>query len=162
MIHPKIIMGYKATPHKIVRNIDGEWYESRPTKEIWPTGSDDPDINGDYDGGYDCAYRWFPVGKDYPKGEWYEIKPSLYGWESDFKPGQKPLSAYYWHMGEPEPTFLGGWLMATQDKNSNPFEIIDGQVILHDEIQGVDRVVINYEQVGAIKLLLEALKNGEI
>lgn len=30
MIHPKIIMGYKATPHKIVRNIDGEWYELKP------------------------------------------------------------------------------------------------------------------------------------
>lgn len=27
------------------------------------------------------------------------------GWEVDFKPGQKPLSAYYWHIGEPEPTF---------------------------------------------------------
>ena len=52
--------------------------------------------------------------------------------------------------------------MATQDKNSNPFEIINGEVILHDKFQGVDRVVINYEQVGAIKLLLEALKNGEI
>ena len=52
--------------------------------------------------------------------------------------------------------------MTTQDMNSNPFEIIDGQVILHDEFQGVDGVVINYEQVAAIKLLLEALKNGEI
>lgn len=52
--------------------------------------------------------------------------------------------------------------MATQGMNSNPFEIIDGQVILHDSFQGVDRVIINYEQVGAIKLLLEALKNGEI
>lgn len=52
--------------------------------------------------------------------------------------------------------------MTTQGMNSNPFEIIDGQVILHDVFQGVDRVVINYEQVGAIKLLLEALKNGEI
>lgn len=35
MIYPKTIRGYKATPHKIVKNIDGEWYESRPTKEIW-------------------------------------------------------------------------------------------------------------------------------
>lgn len=52
--------------------------------------------------------------------------------------------------------------MTTQNKNGNPFEIIDGQVILHDWFQGEDRVVINYEQVGAIKLLLEALKNGEI
>lgn len=60
MIHPKIIMGYKATPHKIVRNIDGEWYE---------------------------------------------LKPHFYGWDEDLKPGQKPLSAYYWHIGEPEPTF---------------------------------------------------------
>ena len=40
MIYPKIIRGYKATPHKIVRNVDGEWYESRPTKKIWPAGSD--------------------------------------------------------------------------------------------------------------------------
>mgnify|MGYP007129639481 CR=1 FL=1 len=55
-----------------------------------------------------------------------------------------------------------GRLMATQDKNSNPFEIIDGQVILHDEIRGFDKTVLNYEQVGAIKLLLEGLKNGEI
>ena len=54
-----------------------------------------------------------------------------------------------------------GRLITTQAKNSNPFEIIDGQVILHDEIQGEDRVVINYEQVGAIKFLLEALKNGK-
>ena len=52
--------------------------------------------------------------------------------------------------------------MATQGTNSNPFEIIDGQVILHDEFQGVDRVVINHEQVAAIKLLLKALKNDEI
>lgn len=29
----------------------------------------------------------------------------LYGWEMDFRPGQKPLSAYYWHIGESEPTF---------------------------------------------------------
>lgn len=52
--------------------------------------------------------------------------------------------------------------MTTQDKNSNPFEIIDGQVILHDEFQGIDETILNYEQVGAIKLLLEALNNGEI
>lgn len=52
---------------------------------------------------------------------------------------------------------VGGLLMTTQGTNSNPFEIIDGQVILHDEFQGVDRVVINHEQVAAIKLLLEAL-----
>lgn len=52
--------------------------------------------------------------------------------------------------------------MTMQGMSSIPFEIIDGQVILHDESQGVDRVVINYEQVGAIKLLMEALKNGEI
>lgn len=57
---------------------------------------------------------------------------------------------------------VGGQLMTAQGKNSNPFEIIDGQVILHDEIKGEDRVVINYEQVGAIKFLLEALKNGKI
>ena len=77
MLYPKMIRGYKATPHKIV----------------------------EYYGGYDCAYRWFPIGKDYPKGEWYESKHNLYGWEIDLKPGQKPLSAYYWHIGEPEPTF---------------------------------------------------------
>ncbi|WP_169495548.1 hypothetical protein, partial [Limosilactobacillus reuteri] len=71
----------------------------------WPAGSDVPDVYGDYDGGYECAYRWFPIGKDYPKGEWYELKPHFYGWHEDLKPGQKPLSAYYWHIGEPEPTF---------------------------------------------------------
>ena len=52
--------------------------------------------------------------------------------------------------------------MATQDKNSNQFEIINGQVILHDVFRGVDKTILNYEQVGAIKLLLEALKNGKI
>lgn len=62
--------------------------------------------------------------------------------------------------------------MTTQDMNNNQFEIIDGQVILHDKIQDerhdkfqwleVDKVILNYQQVGAIKLLLEALKNGEI
>lgn len=50
--------------------------------------------------------------------------------------------------------------MTTQDMSSNPFEIIDGQVILHDEFQGIEKVILNYEQVAAIKLLLEALKNG--
>lgn len=49
--------------------------------------------------------------------------------------------------------------MTTQ--GNNQFEIINGQVILHDVIQGVDKTILNYEQVGAIKLLLEALKNGE-
>ena len=47
-------------------------------------------------------------------------------------------------------------------KGSNPFEIIDGQVILHDSFQGIDKTILNHEQVAAIKLLLEALKNGEI
>ena len=50
--------------------------------------------------------------------------------------------------------------MTTQDNNQ--FEIINGQVILHDVIRGVDKTILNYEEVGAIKLLLEALKNGEI
>lgn len=50
--------------------------------------------------------------------------------------------------------------MTTKGSSSNPFEIINGEVVLHDEFQGVDRIVINYEQVGAIKFLLEALKNG--
>ena len=45
--------------------------------------------------------------------------------------------------------------------NRNPFEIIDGQVILHDSFQGIDKTILNYEQVAAIKLLFEALKNGE-
>lgn len=52
--------------------------------------------------------------------------------------------------------------MTAQDKNSNLFEIINGQVIFHDELHGYNKTVLNYEQVGAIKLLLEALKNGEI
>ena len=54
--------------------------------------------------------------------------------------------------------------MTTQDMSSNPFEIIDGQVILHGKFQGLeaDEVVFNHQQVGAIKLLLEALKNGKV
>ena len=37
----------------------------------------------------------------------------------------------------------------------NPFEIVDGQVILHDEFQGIDNTILNYEQVAAIKLLIQ-------
>lgn len=37
----------------------------------------------------------------------------------------------------------------------NPLEIVDGQVILHDEFQGIDKVILNYEQVAAIKLLIK-------
>lgn len=37
----------------------------------------------------------------------------------------------------------------------NPFEIVDGQVILHDEFQGITEVILNYEQVAAIKLLIK-------
>lgn len=52
MIYPKIIRVDKATLHKIVRNIDGEWYKSRLTKEIWPSGSDKMPDPGtvEYDG----------------------------------------------------------------------------------------------------------------
>lgn len=37
----------------------------------------------------------------------------------------------------------------------NPFEIVDGQVILHDEFQGINKTILNYEQVAAIKLLIK-------
>ena len=37
----------------------------------------------------------------------------------------------------------------------SPFEIVDGQVILHDEFQGIDKTILNYEQVAAIKLLIQ-------
>lgn len=37
----------------------------------------------------------------------------------------------------------------------NPFEFVDGQVILHNEFQGIDEVILNYEQVAAIKLLIQ-------
>lgn len=37
----------------------------------------------------------------------------------------------------------------------NPFEIVDGQVILHDEFQGINKTILNYEQVAAIKLLIQ-------
>lgn len=37
----------------------------------------------------------------------------------------------------------------------NPLEIVDGQVILHNEFQGIDEVILNYEQVAAIKLLIQ-------
>lgn len=39
------------------------------------------------------------------------------------------------------------------DKNS--VEIVDGQVILHDDFQGIEKVILNYEQVAAIKLLIK-------
>ena len=39
--------------------------------------------------------------------------------------------------------------------DKNPFEIVDGQVILHNEFQGIDEVILNYEQVAAIKLLIQ-------
>lgn len=37
----------------------------------------------------------------------------------------------------------------------SPFEIVDGQVILHDEFQGINKIILNYEQVAAIKLLIQ-------
>lgn len=37
----------------------------------------------------------------------------------------------------------------------NPFEIVDGQVILHDSFRELDKVVLNYEQVAAIRLLIQ-------
>lgn len=37
----------------------------------------------------------------------------------------------------------------------NPFEFVDGRVILHNEFQGIDKVVLNYEQVAAIRLLIQ-------
>lgn len=43
----------------------------------------------------------------------------------------------------------------------NPFEIVDGQVILHDEFQGFDEVILNYEQVAAIKLLIQKCSGKE-
>ena len=36
----------------------------------------------------------------------------------------------------------------------NPFEIVDGHVILHDSSE-LDKVVLNREQVAAIKLLIQ-------
>lgn len=39
--------------------------------------------------------------------------------------------------------------------DKNPFEIVDGQVILHNEFQGIDKIVLNHEQVAAIKLLIQ-------
>lgn len=43
----------------------------------------------------------------------------------------------------------------------NPFEIVDGQVILHNEFQGIDEVILNYEQVAAIKLLIQKCSGKE-
>ena len=37
----------------------------------------------------------------------------------------------------------------------NPFELVNGQVILHDNFQKIDKTVLNYEEVAAIKLLIE-------
>lgn len=43
----------------------------------------------------------------------------------------------------------------------NPFEIVDGQVILHNEFQGIDETILNYEQVAAIKLLIQKCSDKE-
>lgn len=43
----------------------------------------------------------------------------------------------------------------------NPFEIVDGQVILHNEFQGIDEVILNYEQVAAVKLLIQKCSDKE-
>ncbi len=45
--------------------------------------------------------------------------------------------------------------------DKNPFEIINGQVILHDSFQGVDRTVLNNEQVAAIKMLIQKYSGKE-
>lgn len=37
----------------------------------------------------------------------------------------------------------------------NPFELVDGQVILHDSFQKIDKTILNYEEVAAIKLLIQ-------
>lgn len=37
----------------------------------------------------------------------------------------------------------------------NSFEIVDGQVILHNEFQRIDKIILNREQVAAIKLLIQ-------
>lgn len=37
----------------------------------------------------------------------------------------------------------------------NPFEIVDGQVILHDSFRKIDKIILNHEQVAAIKLLIQ-------
>lgn len=37
----------------------------------------------------------------------------------------------------------------------NSFELVDGQVILHDNFQKVDRTILNHENVAAIKLLIQ-------
>lgn len=45
--------------------------------------------------------------------------------------------------------------------DKNPFEIVDGQVILHDSFRELDKVVLNYEQVAAIKLLIQKYSDKE-
>ena len=37
----------------------------------------------------------------------------------------------------------------------NPFELVNGQVILHDSFQKIDKTILNYEEVAAIKLLIQ-------
>lgn len=34
-------------------------------------------------------------------------------------------------------------------------EIVDGQVILHNKFQRIDKIILNREQVAAIKLLIQ-------
>lgn len=43
----------------------------------------------------------------------------------------------------------------------NPFELVDGQVILHNSFQKIDKTILNYEEVAAIKLLIQKYSGKE-
>lgn len=45
--------------------------------------------------------------------------------------------------------------------NQSLFELVDGQVVLHDSYQNMDKIILNYEQVAAIKMLIQKYSGKE-
>ena len=45
--------------------------------------------------------------------------------------------------------------------NQSPFELVDGQVVLHNNYQNMDKIILNYEQVAAIKMLIQKYSGKE-
>lgn len=110
MIFPKIIRGQEAKNNLLIKNIDGTWYEARPTYEIWPEECKEPDVTGEYWGGYDCGYQWFPIGKTFPHGEFVLINSTINLYEeasyddtSYLEPGTITNYITY-HYGDDSPT----------------------------------------------------------
>lgn len=45
--------------------------------------------------------------------------------------------------------------------NQSLFELVDGKVVLHNNYQNMDKIILNYEQVAAIKMLIQKYSGKE-